>query len=105
MFLHDMPADKQLQQTILEVHRKRCAECHTPSDVSRLDWINLNAPEKSRFLAAPLDKSAGGSERCSKAVYTDPNDPDYAALRKVVEDAVKKAWQYPRRDLEILLEQ
>ena len=97
---YDMPADKDLQTTVTEVHQKRCAECHTPDKISRLDWIDLNAPEKSRFLAAPL-ANAGKH----KAVYTNQNDPDYAKLRQVVEDAVKKAWQYPRRDLETLLEQ
>jgi len=101
---YDMPADKELQQTVLNVHSKRCAECHAPDTVSRLDWIDLNAPEKSRFLVAPLAKAAGGTERCGKAIYADQNDPDYAALRKAVEAAVKKAWQYPRRDVEALLE-
>jgi mono/diheme cytochrome c family protein len=100
-----MPADKELQKTVLKVHQKRCAECHTPDKVSRLDWIDLNAPEKSRFLVAPLAKSAGGTELCGKAVYNGTNDSDYATLLQVVEDAVKKAWQYPRRDLETLLEQ
>jgi mono/diheme cytochrome c family protein len=95
---YDMPADKELQKTVLNVHQKRCAECHAPDTVSRLDWIDLNAPEKSRFLTAPL---LGG---CGKAIYADQNDPDYAALRKTVEEAVKKAWQYPRRDVEALLE-
>ena len=96
---YDMPADKELQKTVLEVHQKRCAECHTANDISRLDWIDLNAPEKSRFLAAPLS----GTKH--KAVYASQSDPDYAMLRQVVDDAVKKAWQYPRRDLETLLEQ
>jgi mono/diheme cytochrome c family protein len=101
---YDMPADKELQQTVLTIHQKRCAECHAPDAVSRLDWIDLNAPEKSRFLTAPLAGTAGGRERCGKAIYADQNDPDYAALRKAVEEAVKKAWQFPRRDVEALLE-
>ena len=109
---YDMPADKVLQKTVTDIHKKRCSECHTPEEVSRLDWIDLNAPEKSRFLTAPFartppEKSAPtgtssptGTKYCSKAVYADSNDPDYTALRIVVEEAVKKAWQYPRRDLE-----
>jgi mono/diheme cytochrome c family protein len=100
---YDMPADKELQETVFKVHKKRCAECHNPDNISRLDWIDISVPEKSRFLAAPLANAAGGAKH--KAVYANPNDPDYAALRKVVDDAVKKAWQYPRRDLETLLEQ
>ena len=100
---YDMPADKDLQKTVLDVHQKRCIECHAPADISRLDWIDLNAPEKSRFLNTPLANAAIKSKH--KAVYKDSSDPDYAALRKVVEGAVEKAWQYPRRDLETLLEQ
>jgi len=101
---YDMPADKELQKMILDVSQKRCTECHAPDTVSRIDWIDLHAPEKSRFLAAPLAGTAGGTERCGKAIYADQNDPDYAALRKAIEEAVKKAWQYPRRDVEAWLE-
>ena len=99
---YDMPADRELRRFISEVHQKRCSECHTAADISRLDWIDLNEPEKSRFLATPLAIMTNGAKH--KRVYADLNDPDYVALRKVVEDAVKKAWQYPRRDLEALLE-
>ena len=53
---------------------------------------------------APLAGAAGGSEQCGRAIYADQNDPDYAALRRIVEDAVQKARQFPRRDLEALLE-
>jgi mono/diheme cytochrome c family protein len=97
---YDMPADKELQQTVLNVHQKRCAECHEPETVSRLDWVDLKEPAKSRFLTAPLAGTAGGM----KAVYADQNDPDYTTLRKAVEEAVQKALQYPRRDVETLLE-
>ena len=102
---YDMPADKELQKTVLEIHQKRCAECHNPDNISRLDWIDLDAPEKSLFLVAPLANAADGKKHCGKAVYADQNDPDYVTLRNVVEEAVKKAWQYPRRDLVTLLEQ
>ena len=101
---YDMPADKELLNTILGVHQKRCAECHAPEAVSRVDWIDVKNPLKSRFLTAPLAHSAEGMEQCGKAIYADHNDPDYMTLRKAVEDAVKKAIQYPRRDLEALLE-
>ena len=101
---YDMPADKELQQTVLSVHQKRCAECHAPDTVSRLDWIDLNTPEKSRFLTAPLAGTAGGLERCGKVIYADQNDPDYLTLQRAVKDAVKRALQYPRRDVEALLE-
>ena len=102
---YDMPADKELQKTVTEVHKKRCSQCHTPDNISRLDWIDLNAPEKSRFLVAPLAQPENGGRQCSPNVYADQNDPDYVMLRQVVEEAVKKAWDYPRRDLEAVLEQ
>ena len=101
---YDMPADKELQQTVLSIHQKRCSECHAPDVVSRLDWIDLKEPAKSLFLTAPLAATAGGTERCGRAIYADQNDPDYRTLQKAVEDAVRKALQYPRRDVEALLD-
>ncbi|MDR0328313.1 MAG: discoidin domain-containing protein [Planctomycetaceae bacterium] len=96
---YDMPADKDLQQTILTIHQKRCAECHAPESVSRLDWIDLTEPAASRFLVAPL------SGKCGKTIYTDRNDPDYVMLQKTVDAAVTKALQFPRRDVESLLKE
>ena len=77
--------------------------CHQPADVSRLDWIDLRRPERSLFLAAPLAKAAGGTGKCGQAVYKDHNDPDYQAVSKLVRDAVRRAWEFPRRDLEVLV--
>jgi hypothetical protein len=101
---YDLPADKKIQAEIVKIHQKRCAECHKADEVSRMDWIDIHAAEKSRFLVAPLSSKAGGTERCGKAVYADQNDPDYSALRKAVEEAVSNAWKFPRRDLESLLQ-
>ncbi|MDR1494288.1 MAG: discoidin domain-containing protein [Planctomycetaceae bacterium] len=105
---YDLTADADLKQTILSVHQKRCTECHKAEDVSRLDWIDLTTPEKSRFLAAPLARHAARNENvgktCSRAVYSGSNDADYSALRIAVQKAVERAWQFPRRDLEALKE-
>jgi hypothetical protein len=49
---------------------------------------------------APLAKPAGGTQKCSEAVYKDTGDADYQAVRGLVRKAVEKAWQQPRRDLE-----
>jgi len=70
--------------------------------VTRADWIDLRAPEKSLFLAAPLARSAGGSEACGRAVYEGAEDPDYKALLGLVRGAVDRAWASPRRDLKAL---
>jgi mono/diheme cytochrome c family protein len=99
---YDLPNDRELGQKIAAVHAKRCAGCHDAAAVSRLDWIDLARPERSRFLAAPLAKAASGQGKCVKPVYQDQSDPDYRQLRQVVEAAVKKAWQFPRRDVKSL---
>ena len=98
---YDMPADGQLTSRMAAVHARRCGECHDGGEVSRLDWIDLARPEQSLFLTAPLG-SAEDKGRCGKA-YKDRTDPDYQAVLSLVEAAVRKAWQYPRRDLRALL--
>jgi mono/diheme cytochrome c family protein len=99
---YDIAADQQLLKSISAVHEKRCAACHKPAEVSRLDWIDLRRPERSAFLAAPLAKDSGGTARCKENVYKDGNDADYQAVRQAVETAVKRAWESPRRDLRAL---
>jgi len=96
------PDDGPLIEQVTAVHTRRCAGCHQVAEVTRADWIDLDQPERTRFLAAPLAASAGGSGRCSPAVYADREDPDYAALIETVKAAVEKAWEFPRRDLQSL---
>jgi mono/diheme cytochrome c family protein len=98
--VYDLPADRQLESAIAAVHAKRCQACHKPAEVTRLSWIDLRRPDRSLFLAAPLAKAAGGTQKCSAAVYKDAGDADYQAVRTLVRQAVEKAWQFPRRDLE-----
>ncbi len=100
---YDIAADKELAKQITAVHERRCAACHKPAEISRLDWIDLHTPERSLFLSAPLAKTAGGTERCKGVAYGESSDPDYVALRQAVAAAVKKAWDFPRRDLQALL--
>ena len=98
----DIATDKELVRQITAVHERRCAACHKPTEISRLDWIDLRQPEHTLFLRAPLSKSAGGSQTCQGTVYKDASDPDYQALRELVATAAKKAWAAPRRDLQAL---
>ena len=100
---YDLAADRDLAEQLKAVHARRCAPCHEPAQISRLDWIDLRAPERSLFLSAPLPKPAGGTERCPGAVYRDASDADYAGLRELVAAAVARAWAAPRRDLAALL--
>jgi mono/diheme cytochrome c family protein len=96
---YDLPNDNALAGRLVAVHQKRCIACHQPADVTRLDWIDLGEPEKSRFLAAPLAKDSGGTGRCGQAVYKDRRDADYQAALAAVNVAVKAARARPRRDL------
>jgi mono/diheme cytochrome c family protein len=98
---YDMPNDAELAGKISAVHARRCGGCHAPADVSRLDWIDLARPTQSRFLAAPA-ANGGGKRVCTGKVYRDAGDPDYAAVKQLVESAVRKAWELPRRDVKAL---
>ena len=93
------PADAELIASITKIHESRCGGCHKAAEVSRADWIDIHRPERSLFLAAPLAESAGGTAKCREAPYRDREDEDYRAVLSLVEDAVEKAWNYPRRDL------
>ena len=46
---------------------------------------------------------AGGTQKCGQAVYASDDDPDYQAVRTLVEDALGRAWANPRRDLQALI--
>ncbi|MGL6226204.1 MAG: discoidin domain-containing protein [Thermoguttaceae bacterium] len=90
---YDLPAEQELQKTIQRVHERRCGNCHDPGTVSRLDWIDLQHPENSRFLKAPL------TGRCGKVIYANEADSDYQILLQTVEEAVQRAKHSPRRDV------
>ena len=97
---YDIASDKALTQQLMAVQERRCGACHKAAAVSRLDWIDLQQPDHTLFLRAPLNKSAGGSQSCQGEVYKDASDPDYQSLRELVAAAVRKAWAFPRRDLQ-----
>jgi hypothetical protein len=99
---YDFVADRPLLDRIRTIHSRRCASCHSPAEVSRSDWIDLYNPEASRFLRAPLGPAGGSQVHCRKAVYADPSDPDYQAVRALVQEAVGRAWESPRRDVATL---
>jgi mono/diheme cytochrome c family protein len=99
---YDPAADRELLEALREVHGRRCASCHEIDKITRLDWVDLERPERSRFLTAPLAGSAWAGKRCGETVYPDRNDADYARVRSLVFDAAAKAWENPRRDLAAL---
>jgi mono/diheme cytochrome c family protein len=99
---YDLAADTELLKQIRSVHERRCAGCHKPAEVTRLDWIDLGDASRSLFLAAPLARAAGGASKCSPAVYAGVSDPDYRTVADAVSAAVVRAWANPRRDLRAL---
>jgi len=96
---YNFAGDAELKRKLGQIHGQRCGACHKTAEITRLDWIDLRDAKESLFLTAPLAREAGGRARCGQTVYPAAADPDYRAARRLVEDAVKKAWQNPRRDL------
>jgi hypothetical protein len=94
-----LAADRELHAQITVLHARRCANCHDPAKVSRLDWIDLRQPDQSLFLLAPLANESGAQSRCPSATYLNASDADYQAVCQLVTGAVEKAWRAPRREL------
>jgi mono/diheme cytochrome c family protein len=99
---YELAADRELAQQLAAAHAKRCATCHQPGEVSRLDWVDWRDPRRSRFLTAPLAREAGGRGRCSPIVYRDTADLDYQALLHLLDAATHRTRTQPRRDVRSL---
>jgi hypothetical protein len=87
----------ELDKTLAEVSRRRCAECHR--EVPRPFWTRITNPHLNAFLLAPLPKEAGGSGVCGKAVFQTTSDPDYVALLRTFEPILSNLQQRPRTDM------
>ncbi|MFH1921910.1 MAG: NPCBM/NEW2 domain-containing protein, partial [Planctomycetota bacterium] len=91
-----------VRETMEEVYGRRCARCHGGGD-GRHDtwWLSFNRRDvkKSRVLAAPLARSAGGWERCDAAVFADTADPDYQTLLASLTGLRDALVERPRADL------
>lgn len=61
--------------------------------------FNLDHPEKSLFLRAPLAKAAGGLGLCQGPVFKDKQDSDYMAILSRIEDAGRRLHQEKRFDM------
>jgi hypothetical protein len=101
---YDLPADRELLDKVTSIHARRCQACHEAADITRPHWIDIRSPRQSLLLTAPLAVSAGGLQRCGQPTYATCDDPDYQAVLQLLEDAVWRAWKYPRRDVQALLE-
>ncbi len=88
-----------LDATLADVGCRRCAECHKDGAIPRKEWTRITNPQLNPFLTAPLAKSAGGSERCGKAVFADTNDPDYRAVLETFAPIAATLAARPRMDM------
>jgi hypothetical protein len=88
--------------------RERCGECHGKEvkggdGKPEYEWsfgpfieslyshgtgpealCNLDSPEKSILLRAPLSKSAGGLDLCGREVFKNADDPDYKIFLEAI---------------------
>ncbi|NQT40983.1 MAG: hypothetical protein HQ581_26060 [Planctomycetes bacterium] len=60
---------------------------------------NLDRPEKSLLLRAPLGTQAGGLQRCGKAVFQNASDPDYQEILASIRDAAARLAKHKRFDM------
>ena len=90
-----MPED--LDAVLKDVSARRCAECHT-AGVPRRFYTRITNPQNNSFLLAPLAKSAGGTQKCGKAVFNNTDDADYQKILSTFEPIAKLAKKSPRPD-------
>ena len=124
----DAPGCRRVYPTTLdavlnEVAARRCVECHENGNVVRRDWtrrtqnqfhypqenangivprrpwVRITEPELNPFLLAPLAESAGGTERCGRAVFADKNDPDYQRILETFTPVIESLRATPRIDM------
>ncbi|MCY3021654.1 MAG: hypothetical protein NTW87_21790 [Planctomycetota bacterium] len=69
-----------LDKTLQAVAKNRCAGCHDGGKkIPRRVWTRVTNPQLNYFLLAPLAKSAGGTEKCGKAIFESKDDPALAS--------------------------
>lgn len=90
---------KDLQRALADVAQRRCAECHAQGKFPRREWVRITEPEFNPFLVAPLAKSAGGSEKCGRAVFASKQDPDYQAILATFKPVEAMLKARPRMDM------
>ncbi|MBC8372719.1 MAG: hypothetical protein H8E53_03930, partial [Planctomycetes bacterium] len=76
----------------------RCASCHKKG-VPRKFYTRVMKPQNNNFLLAPLAKSAGGTEKCGKAIFKSTGDPDYRKIIKTFEPIHELLRKRPRADM------
>jgi hypothetical protein len=90
---------ENLDQALADVASRRCAACHAGGKIPRREWVRITEPEFNSFLVAPLARSAGGNEKCGKAVFADKSDPDYQKLLATFAPVTAMLKARPRIDM------
>lgn len=97
---YSLVEDRSLWDQLESIHRRRCASCHQGTVLARPEWVDLEDPARSLFVAAPLaDVTSPTGRKCAPPAYADPSDPDCAAALELLREALRRTWQRPRRDL------
>ena len=60
---------------------------------------NLDRPEKSIVLTAPLSRAAGGLELCGRSVFKNTSDPAYREILAAIEAAAEQLADQKRFDM------
>ena len=89
----------QLDAVLADVAKRRCAECHAEGKVPRREWTRITQPKLNPFLLAPLSKLAGGSQKCSAAVFQTQDDADYQAILATFKQVEAQLQTRPRIDM------
>jgi hypothetical protein len=87
-----------LDRTLKDVSARRCASCHKKG-LPRKFYTRVMKPQNNNFLLAPLAKSAGGTEKCGKAIFKSTDDPDYQKIIKTFEPVHELLRKRPRADM------
>ena len=63
------------------------------------ELCNLDRPERSLLLCAPLGRAAGGLQLCGQPIFGDRADPDYREMLAAIQDASQRLLQHKRFDM------
>ena len=89
----------ELDKTLAEVSKRRCAQCHKEGNFPRQVWTRITNPHMNSFLLAPLAQAAGGSGACGRRVFETQADPDYQAILRTFEPITALLRERPRMDM------
>jgi hypothetical protein len=90
------------REAIDDVFARRCESCHGKGDGTHDTWwLSLDRRDagRSRALAAPLARAAGGWQACDRPVFAGTDDPDYRKLRDALTALAGQLVERPRADL------